>query len=1254
MESGNSKDKTLARGALAGRSRWTRRLLVAFLCLLAVWMMGWLAVPPLVKWQLQKQASAQLGRTVTVDRVDFRPWTLELALEGLRVADSAGGVEQASVKRLYIDAELQSLLRLAPVVDALTVEQPRLVLRHLGDGRYDVDDVLQRLTRLPQEEPPGDPARFALFNIALTGGEVVFIDDRVAATHRVNDLVLKVPFLSNLSSQREVATEPQLAFVLNGSAFESRAASTPFSQTKETDLSLDIPALDLAPYLPYWPAQWSIQPEAGVLQLALKLAFEQRDVPQMSLTGQVALSGVRLAQRLPGTGKGDQSLLAFERLGVVLNRVEPLARRLDLASIEWQGPRLSITRDAAGQVNLVQLAKALTAPAASQKVNPSGAGASTVTQGSEPGDPWKIRVGRLALTQGTLEWRDSAVRPAAQLALEDLSWAARELHWPVQAPVWFEGAARLGTTPLTVQGSATDAMADAQLALGELPLGIAAPYWADLLEPALTGRIAANLMLHWQAATGDQPRSLVLRAPQMDLHDLTLGPSKRSLASLQRLRLEGLHLDLAARSIALDKLVLTRPQISVLREQDGHWMFERWLKPPSSPLGGQRAADQVTPAAPWKLALSDLALSAGEVVFEDRAPARPVGVKLTGLKLQLKNLQPLDSAQPAMPFSLQTRVASLQANQADPGQLALHGVLRLPAQDPRARDRGLFVRSQAQAQHLPLHALEPYFGDRLNLELLRADASYRGTLELALSGGNLALKLAGDAALDDFRANTLSPSEELLAWKSLDLRGVRLAIAPGEVTQVVVGETVLSDYFARVIVTESGRINLQGLLKETGSDTAAAATPTVDEPGGISGAPQLAASSGTGAAVGGPPPNIRFGPVSLVNGRVYFSDRFIQPNYSANLSELTGGLSAFSSASTTVGATPQLANLSLRGRAEGTAALEIDGKLNPLARPLALDIQGRVRDLELPPLSPYSVKYAGYGIERGKLSVDVAYLIQPDGQLSASNQIILNQLRFGDRVGGSEGPNLPVKLAVALLADRNGVIDINLPVSGSINDPQFRLGPIVFRLILNLIGKAITAPFSLLASAFGGGGDELSRVEFPAGRASLDDEARKRLDTLAKALTDRPALQLTVVGQSDLDVERSAYQRARLDDLVLAEKRRALAREGAAVPEALVVTPGEYPPLLKAVYQRADIPKPRNFVGMAKDIPQPEMEALLLASIPVSADTMRELAVARGMAVKDHLASRSLPESRMFLGAPRLTRQGDAWRPQVELKLVPG
>ena len=1196
--------------SLSFANPWIKRLVWAAASVLLLWLISWLAVPVLLKWQLQKQASQALGRNVTVQRVDFRPWSLALTIEGLRVAGAQGDAEQLSVARVHVNAELQSILRLAPVIDVLKIEQPRVTLRHLGGGRYDVDDIVQRL-RVPQSDPSSEPARFALFNIELQGGEFTLVDDGVGATHRLRGLTVTIPFLSNLDSRREVVTEPRLAFELNGSAFDSRAATTPFAVDRETDASLNIPALDLAPYFPYWPAAWPIKPVAGVLQLDLKLDFAQREVPQVWVSGDVALSGLKLVD-------GAAGVLSWERLAIKLNRVEPLARRVDLGSIELKGPSLSVSRDAQGQLNLARLAKGF---------QPAAQPVQTNTQPTVAAAPWEIRLARFDLDGGLVQWRDDAVKPTAEMALSALRVQTRDVSWPVRAPTPFEVSAQLDQTAIGIQGTATDLAAQAELSLGDIPLGRFAPYISSALKPALEGRLNAGGRVEWQAAQGDRPMALQVLAARVDVNELKLGPPRQPLASLKRLLVEDLRLDLAQRSVDVGSLVITQPQAKVQREANGAWMFEPWLL--AAPTQEPRSD-----SAPWRVGLAALQLTGGSIGFVDRVPAQPVALDITQLQLDLKGLRPMDAEQKDMALSVKARLGAGPASQVAPGQLSLVGALRLPA--PGALGgAGLRLDARAQIERLPAQALEPYFADRLNLELLRADASYRGRVQLGLPGGAMALRLDGDAALDDLSANTLSPAEDLLAWKSLQVRGLQLALAPGKATQVAVRETVLSDYFARVIIDEAGKINLQGLVKLPGEAPAAEPAP-----------PQAT------AAATGPAPDIRLGPISLVNGRVRFSDRFIKPNYTANLSELTGSLGAFSNAKP-AGATPELAALSLRGRAEGTAALEIDGQLNPLAQPLALDIKGRVRNLELPPLSPYTAKYAGYGIERGKLSVDVAYKVDPDGQLVASNQIVLNQLSFGERVAGSDAPNLPVKLAVALLADRNGVIDINLPVSGSINDPQFRLAPIIFKLIFNLIGKAITAPFSLIASAFGGGAESPSQVVFAPGSAVLAAENQQRLESVAKALTDRPALQITVVGHSDLEAERSGYQRSRLDERVLAEKRRALARDGKPIPDKLAVAAEEYPALLKEVYRRADLPKPRNLIGIAKDIPQAEMEALLLASIPVTPDALRDLAVARGQAVKDFLASRALPEDRMFLGAPQLTRQGEDWRPQAELRLAP-
>lgn len=1199
-------------------SGWGRRAAWAFGGLLAFWALAWLAVPPLVKGQAEKAASQKLGRAVTIGAVEFRPWTLELTVRDLAVAMADGSRPQLSIRRIHLDGELQSLLRLAPVVDEVLVEEPALRLTHLGGGRYDIDDILARVVP-PAGEPASDAPRFALYNLLLTGGRADFTDKAVNRTHELRALGASLPFLSNLASQREVKVQPRLAFELNGSRFDSAAEGTPFAQTRHTEARIRLAGLDLTPYLGYIPASVPVRLRSAVLDADLHVSFEQAPRVAVIVKGTAGARDVKLA------GPDGKDLLAFERLGLVLEDVRPLEKSARIASAELTAPILAAARDAAGRLNLD------VAGAAGTDAAPATAAASITPTTATPAAGWKLALAKASLRSGTVNWADATTRPAAALAVTALSLDAAGFEWPFARPAEFSGAAALGKGSVTFAGFATDRAGTVTAAVSGLPLETAGAYAAAFLEPALSGLLDAQAALAW---SGD---ALAVDVKQAALHKVLLGSARQPAASVQKLEVAGARVDMAAARLTVERVAVTQPKVAVERGEDGRWMFEKWLR--ASPAAGK---DRPPASAAWDVVLDDVSIAGGSAAFMDRSQGKPVAFEVSGLQAQVKKFAPLATGRREL--SPLTLSAKMSAGSTQPGSLSFRGALGL---SPVA------AQGRVEALHVPLHAFEPYFAGALNMELLRADGSFRGAVRFQDAGQGPAVRVSGDAALEDFRANSvpvrgsatqaaaLPVSEELLSWKALGLRGVEFAMAPGSATSVSVRETALSDFFARVVINESGRINLQDIVKASvpaGVSSSIAATSTVAAPAPAAKPP---------APDGGPV--IAFGPVSLVNGRVLFSDRFIRPNYSADLSELTGRLSAFSSASPA--GTPQLADLELRGRAEGTASLEVLGKLNPLAKPLALDIKGRVRDLELPPLSPYTIKYAGHGIQRGKLSMDVAYVVRPDGQLTASNRLVLNQLSFGDKVDGA--PNsLPVKLAVALLADRNGVIDIDLPISGSLNDPQFSLVPIVFKVIGNLIVKAVTAPFSLLAGAFGGGGEELGAVAFEPGSAALRPAGRQSLDKVAKALTERPSLRMTVAGTADLQTEREAFRRERLRSLVQAEKRRVAVLAGQTATAAVSVSEAEYPALLKEVYRRADMPKPRNFIGLAKDLPAAEMEALLLAGIPASDDAMRELALQRAVAVRDYLASRDLPAERLFLGAARVSSHPAGWSPRAELNLA--
>src|SRR3989344_1160279 len=1005
--------------------RWFRPAVRALAGLIVLWLVTWLAIPPLVKGPLERIASEQLGRTVPGGGIDFEPWSLEFALRDVAVAGANGAPPQLTIGRVYADGELQSLLRLAPVVGAFTIENPGLRITHLGDGRYDVDDIIAKVTAPTTEpEPDKGPARVALYNLALTGGSIDFSDTAVDKTHEVRALALKVPFISTLPSQREVKVEPHLAFTLNGSRFDSSAQGTPFAQTGQADAQIRLDGLDLAPYLGYLPANLPVKVLCATLDADVKVAFEQHPRMAVKLTGTVQASGVRIADRQGA------DLLSYERLKVDMADVRPLDQVVRLQHVELTAPVVTATRDAAGQINLAQLAPpapppsavkgktpAPAAPASAEPASSPLAGASAASASASPASSskakakaapaWVLEVATAAVRGGTLRWADQTTRPAAALQATEVTLDAADVAVPFAKPFTFKGGLNLQGSTLSFTGEATDQKAQVNATLNALALQLAAPYLAQTLEPTVSGQLTGDVDVVWQAPTPQAAQAgatgVTHKAGPLALEQLAVKQGKTTLASLGKLDIAGAEVPLDARAATLERLAISQPQLAVERGADGRWMFERWLKAAPS-VQGSATTDPApaSNAAPWKLRVADFSVQGGTVSLADNAQPRPVALDVTALGITARNLAS-DGSKPEA-FTLTARAAAPgKGSKAAPGKLDYQGTLAL---------QPLATQGKLDATRLPLHALDGYLASQLSVELLRADVGYRGQVALAQTDKGVSLRLSGDAVVEDLQANSTAAftpkteaqvGEELLAWKSLNLRGLAVATAPGTAPRVEVKETSLVDFFARVTINEAGRINLSDIAKtpaearaaNAASAAASTAAPTAPAPAAVAQADPLA-------------PVVVFGPVSLVNGKVLFSDFFIKPNYSADLSELTGKLSAFSSEAS--GGEPMLADLELRGRAEGSASLEVTGKLNPLAKPLALDIVGRVRDLELPPLTPYSVKYAGHGIERGKLSVDVNYKVLPNGQLTASNRLVLNQLTFGEPVEGA--PNsLPVKLA---------------------------------------------------------------------------------------------------------------------------------------------------------------------------------------------------------------------------------------------------
>lgn len=1261
-----------------------RRLAWGALALALLALLMAVGVPWGLRRALQTHAPEWLGRPVQVETVRFNPFLLRLRLENLDVAAAhTGEPPQLHVDELSLSLGWSSLWHRAPVVRALALKRPRLHLSRTAEGHYDVDDLLQRW-QAPADAPASTgPARFALYNLQIQDGEIDVDDRPLGQRHHLSALTLGVPFISTLSAADEkIEVQPRLAFVLDGSHFDTGARLTPFDPKAPEQVHVRLPDLDLAHWVPYLPASLPLKLQQGHLALDLALGITQG--PQgldWQLSGQVGLKDFAL--QWPNQSRA----VAAQAVDMKITTLAPRQHRLDLAELQFQGLRLATRRDERGHWDWQALADAPAAPArtsaasatASRPASASAAGEGATPDAASP-DAWSLSIDRLALEDTQLTLTDARLRPVGQWALSLPSVSVNALRWPLAdathaTQLQARWALTAGDTPVPsgeaqVQGTLSREGGRLDLKAADWRVEAWQPYLAAYLQPRLQGSVSAQAQVSWQGAPGVQLPTV--QVPELSLDRWKVidgdGRAARTAAAWDRLLVQNIAVDGPAHAVKVEQLHWTAPQVQLRRDAQGQLDLARWVRP--QPASAGRSTGDASPEPAWQMALGQTTLEKGRLQWRDEVHGgEPVQVNLDALGLRVGALQWPAAKGASVPLQGELRWLAAERSRR-PGILRWQGQLGLAPWS---------WKGQVRADQLPLSTASAYLDGGWPVAVDHAQASARLQTRMAWGAAGLSLGLQGEARLNDFRLNSRlgavgdataqAQADELMSWQSLALTGLDIRMAPGQAPYYGLGQVSLSDFFARLVVTEQGRLNLNDLAARRAAGLTSAETTPAGAPVGValSAAPVASAASAVITAAQSPvaagvpaalAPQIVIGGVDLLRGRIDFEDHFIRPNYRADLTELNGHIGGFSSAS------PQMAAVQLSGRAAGTAQLAIQGTVNPLASPLAMDLQARASDLELAPLSPYAGKYAGYAIERGKLTMDVAYRIDPDGKLQARNQIILNQLTFGDKIDSPDATKLPVLLAVALLKDRNGVIDLDLPISGSINDPQFSIGGLIVKVIVNLLVKAITAPFALLT---GGGGPDLSQVAFLPGTASLAPGADAALDKVAKALQDRPGLRMTVTGTADLAAEHEGLQAAWVQQRVLAEQRRLALREGAAPDAPLpALDASTRDTLLKQVYADTKLPdKPRNVLGLAKDIPVAQMEALLRKAAPVNDDTARQLALDRGIAVRDALLARGLPSERLFLAAPKAhaaaaaggegtagrAQDSQAWQPSAQLSL---
>jgi uncharacterized protein involved in outer membrane biogenesis len=888
-------------------------------------------------------------------------------------------------------------------------------------------------------------------------------------------------------------------------------------------------------------------------------------------------------------------LLSFARLAVRLGRASLFRLAPEFNVIALDAPRVRIVHRANGQLNILDLV-----PPPDPKADKNA-------------PPPRLWIDEFAIRGGEATFVDLKRERSLTLAFRPISFTLKNFSTRSEGNAYalsarsargegFEWRGTFGLSPLASQG--TFAVS-----------GVRAATLADVGSDQIPFEMSTGeLDLNGSYEVAEHGAQLAVGARIAELVVRTLGIRARGDATdavqIPRLAVSDTNIDLVGQRLTVGHVSLEQPHVTALRGRDGQISLMRLL-PPAQPGAAVAPAPPADPGAapvkPWTIEVPEIRIIAADLSLEDHTPPGVATIHLAPVDLVVSNF----AAPGNKPLGI-----DLKAVVNETGQLTATGSLT-PAP--------LTGRLQVTAAALPLASLQPYLDAQTAMVIGTGTAKLAGTVTLA-DGGSV--QFDGSAGVDDLKTTDALLQQDFVDWRALQLSGVRVRTAP---LGVSVSEVLVHEPYARVVIGANGIVN----LKEVLNPRAAAAQALVQAQTAAA-----APSSGHAAPVEPPPPPpppgaplpVQIGTIRIDHGSVNFADLSIKPNFATGIGQLAGTLKGLSARA------DSRADIDLAGAVDQYSPVKITGNFNFFSAVHHLDLKATFRNMELTSLSPYSGRFAGYAIEKGKLSADLNYRIE-NRQLNAAHKLTIQQLQLGEKIESAEATHLPVKLAIALLKDRNGVIDLDLPVSGSLDDPEFSVGPIIWKVIVGLIEKAVTAPFALLGSLFGGG-EEISYVDFAAGSAALDVATTGKLQTLVKALDSRPALNVDVPLIVQPDSDRTALIEARWHDTVTARARARLgshANDGGAV-DRLLATPKDYQALLEDAYRegfghRAEIPKAAaTETGDPATLAIGWLEGQLKGRISIGQDELDALAQARAAAVQGALLGNTgIDPARVFV-----------------------
>ncbi|WP_338492708.1 DUF748 domain-containing protein [Pseudomonas trivialis] len=885
-------------------------------------------------------------------------------------------------------------------------------------------------------------------------------------------------------------------------------------------------------------------------------------------------------------GEPGKEQVGFERLYANLQLDSLWTRALHLADVQLDQPKTELLFDKSGTLNLAQLFKL--PPSEPTPTDPDA-------------KPFPLRIDSVKLAGGYVHFQDLRPSEPIEFLYDKLDFELKNLSTlpednadmtlvaagPAGGQIDWKG--NFSLVPITSEGTlkVTDGKMKAWW-----------PYVRDALPLVLEDGVL-NFDTHYTFSLTKETELKLTNTTASIAPFAIKAPDGRPLVRLERLDVSDTTVDLARQQVVVGKIRSNKLETWAAREADGQLDWQKLFasqpnKPARAPepASAPATADSPKPAPaapskPWQVLLKDVQLRNYQVHLADRQAQPAVALELGPLNVDVQNFDSLNQK----PFTLK-----LDSGLGKQGKLQASGEVNL---------NPVSARLKVNTQDIDLRVAQSYISPFIRLEL--RSGMLGSNLDVNLTSTDpLKLQVTGRAQVDQLHTLDTLKTRDFLKWQRLVLEGVNYQHGDS----LSIDKVNLLQPYARFMINDDRTTNIDDLL--------------IPQP-----ANSGAKSSAKPAASKDKPLAIRIGQVAINDGSANFADFSLTPNFATAVQQLNGQIGTIDSRQ------GKPTGVDIKGKVDRYAPVTIKGSVNPFDPMAALDIATSFKRVELTTLTPYSGKFAGFRIRKGRLNLDLHYVITK-GQLKAENKVVVEQLQLGEKVDSADAVDLPIRLAIALLKDTNGRISLELPVSGDLNNPQFSVMPIVWQTLRNLVARAATAPFKFIGGLVtGGSSEDLGSVSFAAGSSDLDKGTENALNTLAKALKERPALRLEIEGTAAASSDGPFLAHERLEREYQYNYYKILQRRGDKVPaqaSLLEVPEKEKAPLLEGIYRtRLKQQPPTEWKGLSDAERAAKLRDGVLTFWSASDVLLRQLGQDRASTIKDYLVDKGqLEDDRVY------------------------